>query len=106
MACSMKNDLLSLTVMTANKYNTYAILLVFCCKTIINTILHLIKDIFRSKNKTYIAMFKFSFQNSYIKKVLIYSPNTPIILNIRSCIIALTLKDNILNISNIGTFPN
>ncbi len=51
-------------------------------------------------------MFTFSFQSSNIKKILVYSPYAPIILDIRSCIIALSLKDNIFNISNIGTFSD
>ena len=87
--------------------NTYAILVIFRCKTIINTILHLIKDIFRSKNNTKITFFIYPLQiiNRNRYKILIYFPDTPIVLFF-SNILSLILKDNIFNISNIGTFPD
>ncbi len=83
------------------------ILVKFRCKTIINTILHLIKDIFRSKNNTKITFFIYPLQiiNRNRYKILIYFPDIPIVLFF-SIILSLILKDNIFNISNISAFSD
>ena len=93
--------------MTANKYNTYAILLVFCCKAIINAKLQFMINSLRSKNNTKITIFIYPLQiiNRNRYKILIYFPDIPIVLFF-SIILSLILKDNIFNISNISAFSD
>ncbi len=61
----------------------------------------------RSKNNTKITIFIYPLQiiNRNRHKILIYFPDIPVVLFFSS-VIPLILKDNVFNISNIGTFPN